>query len=99
MFTLGGYGYAMIEMDLETSEEDSDATAELALIAAPVLDPGGDGRGRCPPENPAVDPITEELLIDPHPDEPGVRPDGTATPLENPGRYHRRPPAKTIPRV
>ncbi len=81
-------------MELESTEEELDPAAdELALIAAPVSDPGGDGRGRCPPENPAVDPITEELLIDPHPDEPGVLPDGTATPLENPGRYLRRPAA------
>jgi hypothetical protein len=81
------------EMELTYSEEDSEPAArlerELALIAAPQADPGGNGRGRCPPENPAVEPITEELLIDPHPGEPGVLADGTACPPENPARYRR----------
>jgi hypothetical protein len=60
-------------------------TDEFLAVAAPAADPGGNGRGRCPPENPDVETITEELLIEPHPDEPGVRDDGTAAPLENPG--------------
>ena len=77
-------------MELESTEgEPEPAADELALIATPVVDPGGDGRGGYPLENPAVDPITEELLIEPHPDEPGVLPDGTARPPENPGRYQR----------
>ena len=67
-------------MDLTSTDE-----MELAAIAAPVRDPGGIGRGRCPLENPDVDPITEELLLLPHPGEPGVRADGSAAPLENPG--------------
>ena len=62
-------------MDLTDTEE-----RELAAIGAT-----GKGRGRCPPENPDVEPITEELLIAPHPDEPGVLGDGSAAPLENPG--------------
>lgn len=60
---------------------------ELSAIAAPASDPGGSGRGGCPLENPDVAPITEELLILPHPGEPGVGPDGTAAPLENPGPH------------
>lgn len=63
-------------MDLTETDEK-----ELAAIGAPR----GNGRGGCPLENPDVKPITEELLISPHPGEPGVRPDGTAAPLENPG--------------
>jgi hypothetical protein len=83
-------------MGFEQTEEDSDPLAarlerELALIAAPLADPGGNGRGRCPPENPGVDPITEELLIEPHPGEPGVLADGSARPPENPERYRRGP--------
>jgi hypothetical protein len=77
-------------MEPESTEGDTGPAAdELALIATPILDPGGDGHGGSPLENPAVDPITEELLITPHPDEPGVLPDGTAIPPENPGRYRR----------
>ena len=33
----------------------------------------------------AIDPIPNDPLREPHPDEPGVQPDGTASPLENPG--------------
>jgi hypothetical protein len=62
-------------MELDTQE------MELEAICAPI----GRGRGGCPLENPDVKPITEELLILPHPGEPGVRPDGSASPLENPG--------------
>jgi hypothetical protein len=42
-------------------------------------------RGRCPLENPAIDPVPDDPLREPHPDEPGVRDDGEAAPLENPG--------------
>jgi len=67
---------------MELTEEEIER--ELAAISAPCG--GAGGRGGCPPENPDVKPITEELLILPHPDEPGVAADGTAAPLENPGR-------------
>jgi hypothetical protein len=80
-------------MDLTEAAEDSDSAAdELAAIAAPALDPDGNGRGHSPLENPSVEPITEEILIAPHPDEPGVREDGSAYPPENPFPYRRRRP-------
>jgi hypothetical protein len=55
----------------------------------PAPDPGwaggaAAGRGRCPIENPGIEPILDDPLREPHPDEPGVKPDGTAAPLENP---------------
>ncbi len=53
---------------------------ELAAIAEPL----GGGNGVGPLENPAVKPITEEMLILPHPGEPGVGADGLACPVENP---------------
>ena len=65
-------------MELTTEEIEM----ELDAIAAPTRS----SRGGCPLENPDVDPITEELLIAPHPSEPGVEGDGRAAPLENPGR-------------
>jgi hypothetical protein len=37
-----------------------------------------------PLENPAVDPIPGDPLTEPHPAEPGVEGDGSASPLENP---------------
>jgi hypothetical protein len=58
-------------------------TEEFAM----VLVPGP--RGGCPPENPEIDPIADDPLCEPHPDEPGVKPDGSAAPLENPGRSTR----------
>jgi hypothetical protein len=48
------------------------------------LDAIATGAGLCPLENPAVKPITEEMLLLPHPSEPGVGADGTACPRENP---------------
>jgi hypothetical protein len=66
-------------MELATKEEEivTDLTAAGTLAAG--------GRGRCPIENPAIDPIPNDPLREPHPDEPGVKADGTASPLENPG--------------
>jgi hypothetical protein len=46
---------------------DLTETEETDPIAVPLVDPAGNGRGRCPLENPGVEPITEELLIEPHP--------------------------------
>jgi hypothetical protein len=73
-----------MEMELTDTEETEDP------IAVPFADPFGTGRGRSPLENPAVEPITEELLILPHPGEPGVAADGTAAPEENPWGYTPR---------
>jgi hypothetical protein len=67
-------------MELATTEEET-----LAEIAVPALEPAGDGRGRCPLENPAIERIPDDPLLEPHPAEPGVKPDGSASPLENPG--------------
>jgi hypothetical protein len=75
-------------MELATTEEEI-----LAEIALPALDPAGNGRGRCPPENPAIDRIPNDPLLVPHPAEPGVKPDGTAAPLENPGGRRNGGPA------
>lgn len=74
-------------MELATNEEET-----LTEIAMPALDPAGNGRGRCPPENPAIERIPDDPLLEPHPAEPGVKPDGTAAPLENPGERRKRPP-------
>ena len=62
-------------MDLTGNTE-----TELEAIATPL----GDALGAGPLENPTVKPITEEILILPHPGEPGVRSDGSACPEENP---------------
>jgi len=67
-------------MDLDGEDREESLAAELAAIAAP-----SGRRGLCPLEDPDVKPITEELLILPHPGEPGVERDGSAAPLENPG--------------
>ena len=68
-----------MDLTLTQATKDEAASRDRALIV------GVRGRGRCPLENPDVKPITEELLIAPHPDEPGVTSDGDAAPLENPG--------------
>jgi hypothetical protein len=61
------------------------ATHEEELLLDPDLTGGiADARGRCPIENPAIDPIPNAPLREPHPGEPGVGPDGDASPLENP---------------
>ena len=38
-----------------------------------------------PLENPAIEGIPDDPLLEPHPAEPGVKGDGGAAPLENPG--------------
>jgi hypothetical protein len=65
-------------MELATQEHEivTDLTGAGDLAAG--------GRGRCPIENPAIDPIPNDPLREPHPGEPGVKADGTASPLENP---------------
>ena len=63
-------------MELTTASEEDDSIGW----------PGGFGvdGNRSPIENPAIDSIPDDPLLLPHPDEPGVRADGTAAPLENP---------------
>ena len=53
---------------------------------------GGDAAGEHvdrqdegPLENPAIERIPDDPLLEPHPAEPGVKRDGGAAPLENPG--------------
>ena len=51
---------------------------------------GDSGEGGGPLENPAVRQEPGDPLLEPHPDEPGVKGDGgAAAPLENPGRARR----------
>ena len=64
-------------MDLTSSEEP--ITEELPAVSELTL-----GGGRHPLENPGIDRIPGDPLCEPHPSEPGVRPDGEAAPLENP---------------
>jgi hypothetical protein len=61
------------------------AAHEEELLLDPDLAGGTVGaRGRCPIENPAIEPIPNDPLREPHPGEPGVGSDGDASPLENP---------------
>jgi hypothetical protein len=69
----------MFEMDLTTSTQEDSPIGELGGLG---LDPR-DG-GRSPIENPAIESIPDDPLLEPHPGEPGVHSDGTAAPLENP---------------
>lgn len=49
------------------------------------MDLGSTAEGTGSPiENPAIDRIPGDPLLEPHPAEPGVHSDGTAAPLENP---------------
>jgi hypothetical protein len=67
-----------MEMELTSSTQDGE----------PIEAPGGVravfDETRSPIENPAIDPIPDDPLLEPHPGEPGVHSDGTAAPLENP---------------
>jgi hypothetical protein len=65
-------------MEFAVTEEP--ITEEMAAVA-----PVHRVRGRCPLENPAIDPLPGDPLREPHPGEPGVGPGGEAAPLENPG--------------
>ena len=51
--------------------------------AAPEEDAGELPRG--PLENPGIEGIPGDPLLELHPSEPGVKGDGVAAPLENPG--------------
>ena len=64
-------------MDLTTAAQEGDSPARSGAGA------GGDAP-RSPIENPAIDRIPNDPLLEPHPAEPGVDSDGTAAPLENP---------------
>ena len=64
-------------MDLTTATQEDDPPARGGLGL------GGDV-ARSPIENPAIDRIPNDPLLEAHPGEPGIHADGTAAPLENP---------------
>jgi hypothetical protein len=64
-------------MELANPSQEDDPTGER--WAGSVVD-----GFRSPIENPAIEPIPNDPLLEPHPGEPGVLSDGTAAPLENP---------------
>jgi hypothetical protein len=66
-------------MELKAGFEDDDPIDAVGAVGFHPTDGGGS-----PIENPAIDPIPDDPLLEPHPGEPGVRSDGTAAPLENP---------------
>jgi hypothetical protein len=66
-------------MELATGAEEEDS---IASQRSPRID--GIESGGSPIENPAIEPIPNDPLLEPHPSEPGVHSDGTAAPLENP---------------
>jgi len=78
-FRAGERGMGLPEMELETGFGEDDSIGSDGTLG---LDPGD--RGGSPIENPAIDPIPDDPLLEPHPGEPGVHSDGTAAPLENP---------------
>ena len=65
-------------MELATKEKDSfaDLTGAGNSVAG--------GEDAAPARSPAIDPVPNDPLREPHPAEPGVKSDGTASPLENP---------------
>ncbi len=67
---------------MEASTEDMEA---LSTLATPTHQLNGEAHGGAPLENPDVEAIAGDPLLEPHPDEPGVKTDGSAAPLENPG--------------
>lgn len=68
----------LCEMELKTGIEEDDSTGSSGSVGLPT------DRGGSPIENPAIDAIPDDPLLEPHPGEPGVHSDGTAAPLENP---------------
>ena len=54
------------------------------MSTAGTEEESGDGVGG-PLENPSIEGIPDDPLLEPHPAEPGVKGDGGAAPLENPG--------------
>jgi hypothetical protein len=70
-------GHPRYEMELASATQEDDPTGgSRGGLGAAVT--------RAPIENPAIDPIPNDPLLEPHPAEPGVSADGTAAPLENP---------------
>ena len=71
-------GTGVDEMELRNASEEDDSI--VGGVGAVRLE----ATARSPIENPAIEPIPNDPLLEPHPGEPGVRSDGTAAPLENP---------------
>jgi hypothetical protein len=67
------------EMELTTATEEDDSIGASGGLSLDAID-----GGRSPIENPSIEPIPDDPLVEPHPGEPGVHSDGTAAPLENP---------------
>jgi hypothetical protein len=78
-FRLGDAGTGLFEMELTTATEEDDSIAAQRSAGFSAID-----GGRSPIENPAIESIPDDPLLEPHPGEPGVHSDGTAAPLENP---------------
>lgn len=72
-------GNGRCEMELTSVRQEDDPATDSLTVGGGALD--GD---RSPIENPAIDRIPDDPLLEPHPGEPGVDSDGTAAPLENP---------------
>ncbi len=66
-------------MELTTAPEDEDSIAASGGVRSGAAHSDG-----TPIENPRIEPIPGDPLLEPHPAEPGVGSDGTAAPLENP---------------
>jgi hypothetical protein len=66
-------------MELTSARQEDDSIGDSRQPGFGTLD-----GGRSPIENPAIDTIPDDPLLEPHPDEPGVHSDGTFAPLENP---------------
>jgi hypothetical protein len=66
-------------MELTSARQEDAPTGGSRRAGLGTLD-----GGRSPIENPAIDSIPDDPLLEPHPDEPGVHSDGTFAPLENP---------------
>jgi hypothetical protein len=64
-------------------------TTEMDVLSEAVVSDGRGATDRAPIENPAIAPIPNDPLREPHPGEPSVEADGTASPLENPGDLGR----------
>jgi hypothetical protein len=72
-------GIWLDEMELTNATEEDDSVGGTGALHLRMTD-----GTRSPIENPAIDPVPDDPLLEPHPGEPGVHSDGTWAPLENP---------------
>lgn len=66
-------------MELTNATEEDDSVGMAGALDLETID-----GARSPIENPGIDSVPGDPLLEPHPGEPGVHSDGTAAPLENP---------------